>query len=97
MLDAACLGEVFTSPMPDQMMAAAEAVDSGASVQFIVKNYAGDVMNYEMGAEMSSGDTAMVLTNDELPSKVPHIHRVAVLWPVLLLSKRFWARRRKTV
>src|SRR4051794_2598793 len=53
MLDAACPGQVFTSPTPDQMLAAAEAVDTGAGVLFIVKNYEGDVMNFEMGAEMS--------------------------------------------
>ncbi len=50
MLDAACPGQVFTSPTPDQMLAAAEAVDGGAGVLFIVKNYAGDVMNFEMAA-----------------------------------------------
>jgi len=66
MLDAACPGQVFTSPTPDQMLAAAEAVDGGAGVLFIVKNYAGDVMNFEMAAEMSSGETATVLTNDDV-------------------------------
>ena len=50
MLDAACPGQVFTSPTPDQMVAAAEAVDAGAGVLFIVKNYEGDVMNFEMAA-----------------------------------------------
>ena len=53
MLDAACPGQVFTSPTPDQMLAAAEAVDTGAGVLFIVKNYEGDVMNFEMAAEMA--------------------------------------------
>ena len=48
MLDAACPGQVFTSPTPDQMLAAAEAVDAGAGVLFIVKNYEGDVMNFDM-------------------------------------------------
>ena len=52
MLDAACPGHVFTSPTPDQMIAAAEAVECGKGVLFIVKNYAGDVMNFEMAAEM---------------------------------------------
>ena len=66
MLDAACPGQVFTSPTPDQMLAAAEAVDGGAGVLFIVKNYAGDVMNFEMAAEMSGGETATVLTNDDV-------------------------------
>src|SRR5947209_3646948 len=58
MLDAACPGQVFTSPTPDQMLAAAEAVDTGAGVLFIVKNYEGDVMNFEMGAEISTSNSA---------------------------------------
>ena len=53
MLDAACPGQVFTSPTPDQMIAAAEAVDTGAGVLFIVKNYEGDAMNFAMAAEMA--------------------------------------------
>ncbi len=66
MLDAACPGYVFTSPSPDQMLAAAEAVECGKGVLFIVKNYAGDVMNFEMAAEMLSGEHATVLTNDDV-------------------------------
>ena len=66
MLDAACPGQVFTSPTPDQMLAAAEVVDAGAGVLFIVKNYAGDVMNFEMAAEMYSGESASVLTDDDV-------------------------------
>ncbi len=66
MLDAACPGQVFTSPTPDQMMEAAEAVDSGAGVLFIVKNYEGDVMNFEMGAEMCGKGCLSVLTNDDV-------------------------------
>jgi phosphoenolpyruvate---glycerone phosphotransferase subunit DhaK len=66
MLDAACPGEVFTSPTPDQMAAAAEAVDGGAGILFVVKNYSGDVMNFEMAAEMLPGEHAMVLTNDDV-------------------------------
>ena len=70
MLDAACPGQVFTSPTPDQMLAAIAAVDGGAGVLFIVKNYAGDVMNFEMAAEMagaSSGPEILtVLTNDDV-------------------------------
>ncbi len=54
MLDAACAGEVFTSPVPDQMMAATTSVDRGAGVLHIVKNYTGDVMNFEMAAEMAA-------------------------------------------
>lgn len=66
MLHAACPGEVFTSPTPDQMLAAAEAVDGGAGILWIVKNYSGDVMNFEMAAEMFPGDSATVLTNDDV-------------------------------
>jgi len=66
MLDAACPGEVFTSPTPDQMLAAAQAVDGGAGILFVVKNYSGDVMNFEMAAEMMEGEAATVLTNDDV-------------------------------
>nr|HMN86421.1 dihydroxyacetone kinase subunit DhaK [Bauldia sp.] len=66
MLDAACPGQVFTSPTPDQMIAAAEAVDTGAGVLFIVKNYEGDVMNFDMAREMGSGKAASVVTNDDV-------------------------------
>ena len=66
MLDAACPGQVFTSPTPDQMLAAAEAADTGAGVLFIVKNYEGDVMNFAMAAEMAAGDTATVIVNDDV-------------------------------
>ncbi|MEJ1158370.1 dihydroxyacetone kinase subunit DhaK [Prosthecomicrobium sp. N25] len=66
MLDAACPGQVFTSPTPDQMLAAAEAVDGGAGTLFIVKNYEGDVMNFEMAAEMAAGPVARVLTDDDV-------------------------------
>jgi dihydroxyacetone kinase-like protein len=52
MLDAACPGEVFTSPTPDQMLAATRAVDGGAGVLHVVTNYTGDVMNFEMAAEL---------------------------------------------
>ncbi|SNY30859.1 dihydroxyacetone kinase subunit DhaK [Paractinoplanes atraurantiacus] len=57
MLDAACAGEVFTSPVPDQMVAATQAVDGGAGVLHIVKNYTGDVMNFELAAEMVAADS----------------------------------------
>ena len=66
MLDAACPGFVFSSPTPDQMLAAAEKVDSGAGVLFIVKNYSGDVMNFQMAAEMMQGPNESVLTNDDV-------------------------------
>jgi len=70
MLDAACPGQVFTSPTPDQMMAAAEAVDSGAGALFIVKNYEGDVMNFQLAADMCGREVATVVTNDDVAVEV---------------------------
>jgi phosphoenolpyruvate---glycerone phosphotransferase subunit DhaK len=66
MLDAACPGQIFTSPTPDQMVEAAEAVDTGGGVLFIVKNYEGDVMNFNMAAEMAGREVASVVTNDDV-------------------------------
>jgi dihydroxyacetone kinase-like protein len=69
MLDAACPGEVFTSPTPDQMLEATKAVNGGAGVLHIVKNYTGDVMNFDMAAEMGKSDeieVETVLTNDDV-------------------------------
>jgi phosphoenolpyruvate---glycerone phosphotransferase subunit DhaK len=66
MLDAACPGQVFTSPTPDQIVEAATAVGGKAGVLFIVKNYAGDCMNFEMAAELCDGATATVVTNDDV-------------------------------
>ena len=66
MLDAACPGQVFTSPTPDQMIAAAEAVDTGAGVLFIVKNYEGDVMNFQLAADMCGRECATVITDDDV-------------------------------
>jgi phosphoenolpyruvate---glycerone phosphotransferase subunit DhaK len=60
MLDAACPGEVFTSPTPDQMLEATKAVNGGAGILHIVKNYTGDVMNFEMAAELARGEGAEV-------------------------------------
>jgi len=60
MLDAACPGEVFTSPTPDQMFDATKAVNGGAGVLHIVKNYTGDVMNFEMAAELAGGESIQV-------------------------------------
>jgi phosphoenolpyruvate---glycerone phosphotransferase subunit DhaK len=74
MLDAACPGQIFTSPTPDQMLAAAQTVDGGAGVLFIVKNYAGDVMNFEMASEMLETPTATVLVNDDV--SLPKNHSI---------------------
>jgi phosphoenolpyruvate---glycerone phosphotransferase subunit DhaK len=66
MLDAACPGQVFTSPTPDQMQAAAQAVDGGKGVLFIVKNYSGDRMNFEIAGEMLELENQTVLVNDDV-------------------------------
>src|ERR671936_573152 len=69
MLDAACPGQVFTSPVPDQMLAATKAVDAGAGVIHIVKNYTGDVMNFKLAAEDAADEgieVESVLTNDDV-------------------------------
>src|SRR5258708_33368375 len=66
MLDAACPGQVFTSPTPDQILAAIAAVDTGAGCLFIVKNYEGDVMNFEMAAEIAGSQVLTVVTDDDV-------------------------------
>ena len=70
MLDAACCGEVFTSPTPDQMMAATKQVDTGEGVLHIVKNYTGDVMNFQMAAELADAESGVkvesIVTNDDV-------------------------------
>ena len=69
MLDAACPGEVFTSPVPDQVLAATKAVDGGAGVLHIVKNYTGDVLNFQMAAELAADDgiqVVSVVVNDDV-------------------------------
>jgi dihydroxyacetone kinase-like protein len=69
MLDAACPGEVFTSPVPDQMLAATRAVDGGAGVLHIVKNYTGDVLNFRLAAELAADEgteVASVLVDDDV-------------------------------
>src|SRR6266853_566542 len=69
MLDAACPGQVFTSPTPDQMVAAVEAVDTGGGCVFIVKNYEGDVMNFQMAADIAGKDIATVVPDDDVAVK----------------------------
>src|SRR3989441_8478390 len=69
MLDAACPGAVFTSPVPEQMLEATRAVNGGAGVLHIVKNYTGDVLNFEMAAELAEADgikVTSVVTNDDV-------------------------------
>lgn len=72
MLDAACPGQIFTSPSPDQMLAAAQAVQQGGGVLFIVKNYAGDVMNFEIASEMLEFPNASVLVSDDVSLPKSH-------------------------
>jgi dihydroxyacetone kinase-like protein len=69
MLDAACAGEVFTSPVPDQMLAATQAVDAGAGVLHIVKNYTGDILNFQLAAELADDEgieVVSVVVNDDV-------------------------------
>ncbi len=69
MLDAACAGAVFTSPTPDQMLEATKAVDGGAGVFYVVKNYTGDILNFEMAGELAEAEgikTDYVVTNDDV-------------------------------
>lgn len=66
MLDAACPGQVFTSPTPDQMVAAMTAVDQGAGSLLIIKNYEGDRMNFEMAADMAPGAVATIIVDDDV-------------------------------
>jgi dihydroxyacetone kinase-like protein len=70
MLDAACAGDVFTSPVPGQILAATKLVDGGAGIVHVVKNYTGDVMNFEMAAEMAAAETGArvvsVVTDDDV-------------------------------
>ncbi|MFI3185440.1 MAG: dihydroxyacetone kinase subunit DhaK [Methylococcaceae bacterium] len=72
MLDAACPGQIFTSPTPDQMLAAAQAVENGGGILFIVKNYAGDVMNFEISSEMIDYPNETVLVCDDVSFPKSH-------------------------
>jgi dihydroxyacetone kinase-like protein len=69
MLDAACPGQIFTSPTPDQMLAAVNTVENGKGVLFLVKNYSGDLMNFEMAAEMIESQSETVLISDDVALK----------------------------
>jgi dihydroxyacetone kinase-like protein len=72
MLDAACPGEIFTSPVPDQILAATRAANGGAGVVYIVKNYTGDVLNFQLAAELATDEqiaTETVLVNDDVAVK----------------------------
>jgi dihydroxyacetone kinase-like protein len=74
MLDAACPGEVFTSPTPDQILEATKAVSGGAGVLHLVKNYTGDILNFEMAADLAKADdieVEAVVINDGIPGWLP--------------------------
>ncbi len=78
MLDAACAGAVFTSPAPEQMLEATKAVDGGAGVFYVIKNYSGDVMNFEMAGELAEAEdiqTDYVVTNDDVAVEDPSQRR----------------------
>ena len=99
MLDAACPGAVFTSPTPDQMLAATKAVDGGKGTLHIVKNYTGDVMNFELAADMARADgmqVESVVIDDDVAVKDSTWTAgrrgvgATVSWP-----RRFAARRRR--
>ena len=92
MLDAACAGEVFTSPTPDQMVEATTVVDRGAGVLHIVKNYTGDVMNFEMAGEMAATDSGVrvetIVTDDDVAVRTRRGRRVGGGWGSRCSSRR---------
>ena len=92
MLDAACPGAVFTSPVPDQMAAATQAVDGGAGVVHIVKNYTGDVLNFRMAAELAEDEgieVETVLMDDDVAVAGQPLHGRAAAAP----ARPCWSRR----
>ncbi len=97
MLDGACPGQVFTSPTPDQMLEAAAEIDTGAGVLLIVKNYEGDVMNFEMAAEMASGRSIRWWSMTTSQSRIRFTPPAAAASREPSWSKRSSARRRSRV
>jgi dihydroxyacetone kinase-like protein len=96
MLDAACPGAVFTSPVPDQMLAATQAVNGGAGVLHIVKNYTGDIMNFELAAELAKAegiDVEAVVIADDVAVKDSLYTRVAAAWAARSSPRRSSAPR----
>jgi len=86
MLDGACMGEIFTSSTPDQIIACAKTVEAGAGVLCIVKNYTGDRLNFEMAVELLNGQgipTRMVLIDDDVGVKdgILTAGRIVLIWP----------------
>jgi phosphoenolpyruvate---glycerone phosphotransferase subunit DhaK len=84
MLDAACPGHMFTSPTPDQIAKAATAMESGAGCIFVVKNYAGDVMNFEMGAEHYQGRSRQIIVNDDLATGASKFERRGIAGTLII-------------
>src|SRR5258707_14538346 len=91
MLDAACPGQVFTAPTPDQMAEAAAAIDAGAGCLFIVKNYEGDVMNFEMAAEIVGREVRTIVTATMSRSRLPPIRPEGAASPARSLLRRWSA------
>ena len=90
MLDAPAPGEVFTSPTPDQMEAATKAVDGGAGVVHIVKNYTGDVMNFEMAAELCPrrGHRGRIRRDDDVAVQACSLYTAGRReWATVLMEK----------
>ena len=95
MLDGACPGEIFTSPTPDQMLACGLAVNSGAGVLLIVKNYTGDVLSFETAAELLHGEgvpVQTVLVDDDVAVKDCLTPRAGAAWALRSSWRRSWAR-----
>ena len=89
MLDAACPGAVFTSPTPDQMMAATQAVDGGAGAVYIVKNYTGDVLNFEMAADLARMEAIDTVPSSSTSMATPVCSMMAriILTPGPMMSR----------
>ncbi len=79
MLDAACPGAVFTSPVPDQMLEATRAVNGGAGVLHVVKNYTGDVLNFEMAAELADAEGIILVSTANQVAAVSNLPPLTIL------------------
>ncbi len=95
MLDAACPGEIFTSPTPDQMLAAAEKVDSGLGTLYIVKNYSGDIMNFEMATELARSQGIrtlnMIIDDDVAVKNSSYTQGRRGVGTTILAEKNLWS------
>src|SRR5690625_5593833 len=97
LLDAAVAGEVFTSPTPDQLLEAIKAVDGGAGVFLVIKNYTGDVLNFEMAAELAEAEgiqVEQVVVKDRKSTRLNSSH-VAISYAVFCLKKKITKEHRR--